>query len=94
MSLVGSERRSSMIAEIEVLLVFEVLGAAFRCILEQQPSLLEKRGENTNRRSIKCVEAVEGARIQRLGETSSDILNWIEEFLDCDAVQRTSGRIC
>ena len=94
MSLMGSERRSATIAEIEVLLVFEVSGAAFRCILEQQPSLLEKRGENTNRISIKCVEAVEGAIIQRLGEPSSDILHRIEEFLDSDAVQRASGRIC
>mgnify|MGYP001160831039 FL=1 len=94
MSLMGRERRLATIAEIAELLVFEVSGTAFRYILEQQPSLLEKRGENTNRRSIKCVEAVEGARIQRLGETSSDILNRIEEFLDCDAVQRASGRIC
>ena len=86
MSLMGSERRSASIAEIVVLLVFEVSGAAFRYILEQQPSLLEKRGENTNRRSIKCVEAVEGARIQRLGETSSDILNRIEEVVESDAV--------
>ena len=94
MSLMGRERRLATIAEIAELLVFEVSGTAFRYILEQQPSLLEKRGENTNRRSIEYVEAVEGARIQRLGETSSDILNRIEEFLDCDPVQRTSGRIC
>ena len=94
MSLMGSEQRSATVTGIAKLLVFEVSGTAFRYILEQQPSLLEKRGENTNRRSIKCVEAVECARIQRLGETSSDILNRIEEFLDCDAVQSTSGRIC
>ena len=74
--------------------MFEVSGTAFRYILEQQTSLLEKRGENTNRRSIKCVEAAEVARIQRLGETSSDILTRIEEIFDSDAVQRASGRIC
>ena len=42
MSLMGSERRSATIAEIAELLVFEVPGTAFRYILEQQPSLLEK----------------------------------------------------
>ena len=86
MSLMCSERRSATVTEIAEVRVFEVSGTASRQILAQQPSLFEKRGENTNRRSIEYVEAVEGARIQRLGETSSDILNRIEEVLESDAV--------
>ena len=86
MSLMGNKQRSATVTVIAEVRVFEVSGTAFRYILEQQPSLLEKRGENTNRRSIKCVEAAEGAIIQRLGETSFDMLNRIEEVLDSDAV--------
>ena len=80
MSLMGRERRLATIAEIAELLVFEVSGTAFRYILEQQPSLLEKLGETIHRRLIEREEAVEGARSQHLGETPSDILTSIKEF--------------
>lgn len=80
MSLMTGEPRSATVTAIAETRVFEVTRTAFREILEQQPGLLEKLGETIHRRFIEREEAVEGARSQRLGETSSDILTRIKEF--------------
>ena len=80
MSLMTGEPRSATVTAIVETRVFEVTRTAFREILEQQPGLLEKLGETIHRRFIEREEAVEGARSQRLGETSSDILTRIKEF--------------
>jgi len=80
MSLMTGEPRSATVTAIAETRVFEVTRTAFREILEQQPGLLEKLGETIHRRFIEREEAVEGARSQRLGETSSDILSRIKEF--------------
>ncbi len=80
MSLMTGEPRSATITAITETRVFEVTRTAFREILKQQPSLLEKLGENIHRRLIEREEAIEGARSQRIGETSLDILTRIKEF--------------
>ena len=80
MSLMTGEPRSATITAITETRVFEVTRTAFREILKQQPSLLEKLGENIHRRLIEREEAIEGARSQRIGETSSDVLTRIKEI--------------
>jgi CRP-like cAMP-binding protein len=80
MSLMTGEPRTATVTAIVETRVFEVTRAAFREILEQQPGLLEKLVETIHRRFIEREEAVEGARSQQLGRTSSDILTRVKEF--------------
>ena len=68
---------------------FGVTQTVFREILERQPGLLEKLGGTIHRRFIEREEAVEDVRNQQLGETSSDILSRIKEFLGSDVFRAT-----
>ena len=80
MSLMTGEPRLATVTATAETRVFEVTRSSFREILEQQPSLLKQIGDNIHRRLIEKEEAVEGARSQHRGETSSDILTTIKEF--------------
>ncbi len=80
MSLMTGEPRLATVTAAAETRVFEVTRGSFREILEQQPGLLKQIGDNIHRRLIEKEEAVEGARSQHLGETSSDILTTIKEF--------------
>ena len=80
MSLMTGEPRLATVTAIAETRVFEVTGDSFREILEHQPSLLKQVSEDIHRRLVEKEEAVECARSQHLGQTSSDILTTISEF--------------
>ena len=80
MSLMTGEPRLATVTATAETRVFEVTRSSFREILEQQPGLIKQIGDNIHRRLIEKEEAVDSARSQHLGETSSDILTRIKEF--------------
>jgi CRP-like cAMP-binding protein len=80
MSLMTGEPRSATVTAEAETRVLEVNRPAFRAILEEQPDLVERLGEDLQRRLIEREEAVEGAEKSRQDQNPADLLSAMREF--------------
>jgi len=80
MSLMTGEPRSATVTAEAETRVLEVSRPAFRAILEEQPDLVERLGEDLQRRLIEREEAVEGAEKSRQDQNPADLLSSMREF--------------